>query len=307
MKKLTSIFLVSILTASAVLSGCSSSDNTTSSVKTDTSSHGSSSTDNSAASDENAVPDSGYVFWINKQTSWETKDVKDQKLNLFCGQVSLPIDLQAIDDTCAPYFCRRATDKEDPYYETIGEILSSDVELTQAKSAGTSNKTASFPLKIGISTNESKEEQGSSNIGEIIIVNLSKEDEKLPISECYKNGWWYINCGTSDGSNVSTSRYLDISADNINDALDQVIEKNGKPTYIYYRIGGNESVKKNTDLVSYQLIWEYPEYCLCIEVNETISTEDDVYVIKLSNVLYYPTTYWNVLKAEIGEENLLNP
>lgn len=295
MKKRTITFLTLLLTASAFISGCSSSNAPSSDSQTDSSQISSDKSDSSGKEDQT----SELPYWYYQQT-WDVDTKSTCGLNLYNGQIAIPVDLTSIDDTCSPYYFSR-----DGFFkgsvESINEVLSSEESFEPNKS-----------LSILTKTEKDEDEPYDTSVGKIYVCNL--ENSTNTISSCYENGWWYISCAADDMELPATLGLPDM--ENSSELLDAVVEELGRPTYVYYE-GGKAALEAaltenaaTYDTTFYTLIYEYPEFTLSIQVYEKICNEQMIEwygtpsVSRINYWHYYPASNWNI---DSSDESYFKP
>lgn len=276
--------LVTLLVMNAVLltsiAGCGSSDGQT---------------ENAGASNEESTSDSDIandnveqndeddlVFWYNQQDWGNIQGTYDG--TLLTVKMQAPIDLSTIDECSAPYhWFPNGVQGRDA--ETISEILESDV--------------IQRPGGDWASIWGGEEERGETDgIIKIGIYNYS--EDKLPIKTCYENGWWRmkLDCdafGISVGTEISDYEI---------EKADALVELLGTPTYITDDCGCfSERIAENEGGIYYQMIYEFDEYVISVDMREQIMHQYDAKVLVVEELTYYTKECW---EQELDESIIIN-
>lgn len=282
MKKKLLIGLITTLLLS--LSACDNSDNDTiasnvnnaeSNVKQDISSN---EAENNEKDEENIV-DKNMPYWIIKQ---DFSNPQKEFNNLFNENITLPLDWNKINELVNSYSWTPGFEGRQ-YVDNINEIIASE----EYKIQYSGSETVFFEQEID------RSDPNYVAINSFEIFNHNEKDD-LTYKECFEKGWWEI---FQDGS---IGKALLISASSQEELCDKILEKYGSPTYMipafgyYEKLDDYYATMELDSVEMYELVYEYPEYCISISITETsYGSSPDV---KVNAVIYYTNTMWELKK-----------
>ena len=238
----------------------------------------------------------GMIYWI-KTAQWN-EEAEGFTGCLFNEGLTLPINLENIDTICAPYYYWTGG-YGGANAETMQDILSN----TDLFESDTPIATQSAFYDGWIDSDKEPD-----NITKMYLVNYN-EDEGLTTQQCYDNGWWYIEAIYNLGD------VLDIEITDINYSsgkneiplFDAIAEKYGPPSYI---MGWStlERINANDGALYIELVYEYDDYVVGIELSDHIMADYDTHITKLQGVFYYARECWNkeLEDRPIIEETIIN-
>ncbi len=238
----------------------------------------------------------GMIYWI-KTAQWN-EEAEGFTGCLFNEGLTLPINLENIDTICAPYYYWTGG-YGGANAETMQDILSN----TDLFESDTPIATQSAFYDGWIDSDKEPD-----NITKMYLVNYN-EDEGLTTQQCYDNGWWYIEAIYNLGD------VLDIEITDINYSsgkneiplFDAIAEKYGPPSYI---MGWStlERINANDGALYIELVYEYDDYVVGIELSDHIMADYDTHITKLQGVFYYARDCWNkeLEDRPIIEETIIN-
>ena len=238
----------------------------------------------------------GMIYWI-KTAQWN-EEAEGFTGCLFNEGLTLPINLENIDTICAPYYYWTGG-YGGANAETMQDILSN----TDLFESDTPIATQSAFYDGWIDSDKEPD-----NITKMYLVNYN-EDEGLTTQQCYDNGWWYIEAIYNLGD------VLDIEITDINYSsgkneiplFDAIAEKYGPPSYI---MGWStlERINANDGALYIELVYEYDDYVVGIELSDHIMADYDTHITKLQGVFYYAKECWNkeLEDRPIIEETIIN-
>ncbi len=277
-------------------------------------------TDDTPAEDE-------LTLWLKKQ-SWDEKPRTTFEGGLFANHFELPLNLEATNEYCAPfratvsYYIQVKHDKTNVHTSNINEILqNTDYALYECDADETNIEDMDYST-IGISINQDfdgtyysyTDEYGTSGISSIELFNLNTE-ERSSFKTCYDNNWWRVTTGDYGDRfleymfNVTydTEQFYGGKQETV--ALEAIVEKLGTPHKIrtgwktkddfinYY----NDDSPKTISLY-YNLVYEYPDYVLVIDVAEMIFKEYSKQQLDVYSATYYPRSFWDEISEQFKYE-----
>ncbi len=208
---------------------------------------------------------------------------------LFYPGNTVPLDMNAIDAFCAPYYVK-VSNSEGYNAATFAEAAAMDLTIgTKVRSNSVTIHTRMQHEDGGYTRLDAKD----NGLLEIVVCNLGEEE--LSMSDCYANGWWY-----AVGSDDNWDKVLLIEdSEERNAEINAVVEKFGTPDYI--APGSSQSYMEeeewysyivDLDTTTYSLVYEYDEYVVALEICDCAnrqSTEEP----SMTNIYYYPKSYWD--------------
>ena len=229
-----------------------------------------------------------HILWINS-VNWGPKN---ENLNDNEFGISFPFKLEDLDKFNVS--CRWKANSKVP---TITEYVNSS-ELVDTFDDVT---TISLVSKSEYKYDETLGKYINYNpfhLATFDIYNLS--DSEATVTDCYKKGWWKI-----EQDNLLDVAFAMEDPDDeyhkdryTKPLLDTIAKKMGKPTYILcYPIQSTpEDMDNNEGLFSYQLVYEYNDFVLLVEITESYDSDTRFDYYGPVNLVYCPTEYWNQTK-----------
>lgn len=230
----------------------------------------------------------GMVNWF-RTAKWN-EEAEGFTSNLFTEDITLPINLESIDDIAGPYeYFTDGFDKAQA--PTMQEVLS-DTRVCRRE------------YKIW------PDSEKDNNMHHIHFFNYREdEQEELTTRQIYDENWWCI---------YGTSFALGISPDQLPagflwgnyDApvLDIVAEKYGAPSYILMLDVDDLNSDEAKFCLWYELVYEYDDYVVSLMVQDQPMPEYDVHCLALHQVTYYTRECWDkeLEKNPIASETTIN-
>lgn len=232
----------------------------------------------------------------NSQQFWATtynfaNETKDFNLNLFDGWIKGKTSLEDFENRGYNF----------TYYAVKNGELKSTEQTVNKISKIVANILPNDTLKVFIQ-NSNKD---YAPISSFIIKNYS--DKKITAQEGIKKGWWYVGKESQNTLTKADIGLNDINAD-FNESeqkliMSKIADSLGKPSYIYVYMDSEDGSNKN---LSYNVIYEYDDYTIDINVFEYINTNSDNYRMVISYLNYYKKEAWdNMKQIYTGKVDLL--
>ena len=222
-----------------------------------------------------------------KSAKWN-EDAEGFK-TLLSNKISVPIDLEAIDEMVGPYdYFIDGYNKQEG--KTMQEILNDKAQCKDEFRIWPSDDEEHF------------------NIQSIIFKNYNK-DEQLTAKQIYDEKMWCIYAFPW-GMCLDESKLPDnFSWGNYEAAvLDVIADQYGKPSYIYVINVDSFDNKDAKAYLWYQLVYEYDDYVVAIDVQDQPMPQYDAYVLEIHEVIYYTRECWEkeLQKNPIGNDVVIN-
>lgn len=256
-----------------------------------------------AAGQENGEEGGKFTFCVDEidmndhRESWNSA--------LFHEKFTLPIDIMAIDDFCAPY-SYNISGEGSKTAKTMEEVINSGVGIR-----------ADDELIIWLRRQgEENEAEGSAddetleNVEDVQVIFKNYSEEEKTIKECYDQGWWYLEVDVVGPAfralniempaEYEDKRYIDGKDNTI--FYNAMIDQLGAPTEILDKelFDGGDSGMEAYPI--YYLIYGYEDYIIEIGCSESIMEEYDAKMVDIEIVTYYGSSAWEAEKSSRQEQ-----
>ena len=227
------------------------------------------------------------VNWF-RTAKWN-KDAEGIK-SLFVEGVTLPINLEDIDEIGAPY---------DYFFDVFGKKEAQTIQDILNDTDVCDRDIRIWPMK-----------EMDNNIHHIEFFNYrEKYNEELSAKQCYDENWWYI-FGNMDALLISEDELPSDYQRGNYDApfLDVVAEKYGAPSYILMILVDDNNPNEARSCHWYYLVYEYDEYVVVIDVQDQPMPEYNTHVLDVEQVTYYTRESWDkeMENKTIASEKVIN-
>lgn len=253
---------------------------------------------------EEMYSESGAYYIANTIDWGEEKDLTD--VTIFCDKITLPITLDELDAACAPYvYSAPHYGEYDEIYENENAQSIFDIYAMPYTFTDSSNEV-DISTQVQFDANAEKprtyyDEEYDCNIEDFIVDDYNCTG--MTLTEAFDQGHWYM--GTFAG--VYDTFVIDDYADD-EDLLYKIVEKYGKPSYLYCYNPDNVDVLKNNANGSfiYNIVYEREDYSFNIGVFEMIY-DGEYYQTTIQSLEYFPIAQWEEYKIKEGidEDNII--
>lgn len=212
--------------------------------------------------------------WLPNLKKTEPKD-SEGLAYIFDKNFTLPIDFSKIEG-------------EGQYYDEIREAVTSDFMVTQSYEIYSEDDVYMPTVRFD-----------------------NHSDDKISLSQCYKNNWWWLDFGFYTEPYVIESlrgtfepeignKPIWDNLQNTSPVLDALIQKIGSPTRI---IINRADINTERSVLGYSLIWENTDYVLEVMATEFCFLDDGYLHLGIDHIRYYTPEIWEHEKVDYDADS----